>query len=139
MKRAALYLVQSVVVCFVASTACFARTDVAPSKIIAFDGCSPTANFDNENYVVRSLRVDDPFAFLWLVRRKKSDLSAKISSLVDGKPFRYNVAVNQALQLIEAEKFLADSADVRMQVSSTARDSDSIWSITFTPSRFPKC
>ena len=117
MKRAALYFVQSVAVCFVASTACLARTDVAPGKISAFNGCSPTANFENENYVVRSSRVEDPFAFLWLVRRKKSDLSAKISSLVDGKPFRYKVAVEQALQLIEVERFLSDSADVRIQVS----------------------
>jgi len=117
MKRAALCFVQSVVVCVVASTACFAQTEVAPGKIIAFNGCSSTTNFETGNYRVRSSQVDDPFAFLWLVKRKKSDLSAKIRSLVDGKPFQYEVAVNQALQLIEAEKFLSDSADVRVQVS----------------------
>src|SRR5262249_13713071 len=71
--------------------------------------------FQREGYTVKTSRVDNPFDFLPWVKIKVDRVKAEIAALVDGKPFRYETAVGQALAIIENEKFLPDTSDTPFQ------------------------
>ena len=69
-----------------------------------------------EGYRVRSSRIEDPFDFLPWVRIRQKRAAAKIAASVDGKPFLYSTARDQAREIIEQENFLPDTSDVRVKI-----------------------
>jgi hypothetical protein len=82
---------------------------------VQLEGCQGI-NFEREGYQVRSSRIDDPFDFLPWVRIRQRRAAAQIASLVNGKPFQYSTARDQAREIIEKENFLPDTSEVRIKL-----------------------
>lgn len=93
---------------------------VIPEKAAASPGPAPGScdNIDLERagFVVRSVRIDDPFLFLpWVKARQRRALD-EITTLVQGKPFTYKNAGAKGIEIIERENFLPDTADRRVKI-----------------------
>jgi hypothetical protein len=69
-----------------------------------------------DGYVVRSSHVKDPFNFLPWVAAREHRVAAEISALVDKQAFRYDHAVNRALDIIRDQDFLPDVNGPRIRI-----------------------
>lgn len=98
-----------------ASPACLGQTETEANKTVLLKGCEGI-NFEREGYRVRRSRIEDPFDFLPWVRIRQRRAATKIAALVDGKPFLYSTARDQAREIIESENFLPDTSDVRVKI-----------------------
>jgi hypothetical protein len=98
-----------------AAQACLGQTEAETNKTVPLKGCEGI-NFEREGYLVRSSRIEDPFDFLPWVRIRQRRAAARIAALVDGKPFLYSTARDQAREIIEQENFLPDTSDVRVKI-----------------------
>jgi hypothetical protein len=94
---------------------CFAQVKADPKGIAAVKDCSGL-DLQQQNYVVRSSRLDHPFAFLPWIQIKVRQAASEIAALVNDKPFRYETARDEALKIIEGIDFLPDTSDVRVQI-----------------------
>jgi hypothetical protein len=94
--------------------ACLGQTQVE-ANTVPLKGCEGI-NFEREGYRVRSSRIEDPFDFLPWVQFRQRRAAARIAMLVDGKPFLYSTARDQAREIIEQENFLPDTSDVRVKI-----------------------
>lgn len=97
---------------------CAGQPDPLAKKVVAGKGCPDGADFQAEGYVVRKngSRVDDPFDFLPWVRAREKRAANEIAALVDDKPFHYDAAVGQALEVIDRENFLPDASEARVRL-----------------------
>jgi hypothetical protein len=95
--------------------ACLGQTEAEANKTVPLKGCEGI-NFEREGYQVRSSRIEDPFDFLPWVRIRQRRAASEIAALVDGKPFLYSTARDQAREIIERENFLPDTSDVRVKI-----------------------
>lgn len=98
-----------------AAPVCQGQAEVETSQTIPLRGCEHI-NFEREGYRVRSSRIEDPFDFLPWVRTRQQRAASEIATLVDGKPFLYSTARDQAREIIERENFLPDTRDVRVKI-----------------------
>lgn len=98
-----------------AAPACQGQAEAETSQTIPLRGCEDI-NFEREGYRVRSSRIEDPFDFLPWVRIRQQRAAGEIAALVDGKPFLYSTARDQAREIIERENFLPDTSDVRVKI-----------------------
>ncbi|MDQ3667327.1 MAG: hypothetical protein M3410_12275 [Acidobacteriota bacterium] len=94
---------------------CLGQAEAEANNIVPLKGCEGV-NFEREGYRVRSSRIEDPFDFLPWVRTRQRRTATKIASLVDGKPFLYITARDQAREIIEQENFLPDTTDLRVKI-----------------------
>lgn len=65
---------------------------------------------------VRSIRINDPFAFLPWVKARQRRAADQITALIKDKPFTYTDASAKALDIIENENFLPDTTDARVKL-----------------------
>lgn len=98
-----------------AAPVCLGQTEAEANNTVPLKGCEGI-NFEREGYRVRSSRIEDPFDFLQWVRIRQRRAATKIAALVDGKPFLYSTARDQAREIIERENFLPDTSDVRVKI-----------------------
>ncbi len=98
-----------------AAPACLGQTEAEANNTVPLKGCEGI-NFEREGYRVRSSRIEDPFDFLPWVRIRQRRAATKIAALVDGKPFLYSTARDQAREIIGQENFLPDTRDVRVKI-----------------------
>lgn len=79
-------------------------------------GSCDKIDLEQAGFVVRSVRIDDPFLFLpWVKARQRRALD-EITTLVQGKPFTYKNAGAKGIEIIERENFLPDTADRRVKI-----------------------
>ncbi|HEX2269491.1 MAG TPA: hypothetical protein VHH35_08155, partial [Pyrinomonadaceae bacterium] len=79
-------------------------------------GSCDNINLEQAGFVVRSVRIDDPFLFLpWVKARQRRALN-EITALVQGKPFTYKNAGAKGIEIIERENFLPATADRRVKI-----------------------
>jgi hypothetical protein len=104
---------------------CLAQTEehnkVIPGSCVGID-------LEKAGFTVRSIRIDDPFAFLPWVKTRQQRAAAQITALIKDKPFTYSDAADRALEIIEKENFLPDTSDARIkfriELVSTANCTD---------------
>lgn len=92
---------------------------VIPEKALApgpAPGSCDNIDLEQAGFVVRSVRIDDPFLFLPWVKARQQRALGEITTLVQGKPFTYKAAGAQGIDIIERENFLPDTADRRVKV-----------------------
>jgi hypothetical protein len=80
------------------------------SPLLSAEGCGQGINFERERYTIGKAAVKDPFDFLYWIRGKVSATGTQLSTLLDGQPFTYQLAIHDALGLIEKQRFLPESA-----------------------------
>jgi len=80
------------------------------------DASCDKIDLEREQYSVRSSKISDPFVFLPWVKARERRAAAKISALIDGKPFLYSAVSGGALQIIEDENFLPDTTETRVKL-----------------------
>ena len=80
------------------------------AQVVAAEGCGQGINFESQQYRIGTATVRDPFDFLYWVRGKVSATDAQLAALLNGRPFTYQLAIHDALALIEQQRFLPDSA-----------------------------
>src|ERR1044071_5587154 len=80
------------------------------SRVLSGEGCAQGINFEKEQYQIGIATVHDPFDFLYWIRGKVSATQTQISALLNGKPFTYQLAINDALAVIDQQRFLPDTA-----------------------------
>ena len=98
------------VLVLIAGAVCFGQTkDVA-------DATCAGLNVEDLHFVVRSSKIEDPFSFLPWVRAREKRAAARVSTLVDNKPFTFAAVRDAALKIIEEENFLPDARDARVRV-----------------------
>jgi hypothetical protein len=73
-------------------------------------------DLEREQYSVRSSKISDPFKFLPWIKVREKRASAKISALIDGKPFVFSAVNAEALKIIEDENFLPDTTETRIKL-----------------------
>lgn len=117
MNFPALVIVQILLMTLFVGTArvCLGQTEAETNQTVPLKGCEGI-NFETAGYLVRRSRIEDPFDFLPWVRIRQKRAAAKIAALVDGKPFLYSTARDQAREIIEQENFLPDTSDVRVKI-----------------------
>lgn len=98
-----------------AAPTCLSQTEAEADRTVQLKGCEGI-NFEREGYQVRGSRIEDPFDFLPWVRIRQRRAASEIAALVDGKPFLYSTARDQAREIIERENFLPDTSDVRVKI-----------------------
>lgn len=103
--------------CGMALATCAAQTAEQPGNLLSEGNCPANANF--EEYRVRSSRVVSPFQFLRFIRGQTSEAASRISALVDGQPFLYRTAIDEALAIIGQQQFLPSTSDTRFRVALT--------------------
>ncbi|MFN2510134.1 MAG: hypothetical protein ABR568_01675 [Pyrinomonadaceae bacterium] len=94
---------------------CLSQTEAEADRTVPLKGCEDI-NFEREGYRVRTSRIEDPFDFLPWVRIRQRRAASEIAALVDGKPFLYSTARDQAREIIERQNFLPDTSDVRVKI-----------------------
>ncbi len=109
-----------------AAPVCQGQTEAEANNTVPLKGCEGI-NFEREGYRVRSSRVEDPFDFLPWVRIRQKRAATKIAALVEGKPFLYNTARDQAREIIDRENFLPDTSDVRVKVRLELLSVENCW------------
>lgn len=75
--------------------------------------CEPI-DYEKAGYTVKSIRIEDPFAFLRWVGKREERAADQIKTIV-GKPFKYTTATGEALDTIERENFVPDTNE-RLQI-----------------------
>lgn len=73
-------------------------------------------DFEQANYWIRDIRIDDPFSFLPWIKKREEDAATQIRTLVKGQRFTYNQAAAKALEIIENVNFLPDTSDKRVKL-----------------------
>jgi hypothetical protein len=95
--------------CFLAAVSLCGQTS-PNQQVIAAEGCGQGINFESEHYSIGTATVRDPFDFLYWVRSKASATETQIGTMLNGKPFTYELAIHDAIGLIEGQRFLPDNA-----------------------------
>ena len=79
-------------------------------------GSCDNIDLEKDGFVVRTVRIDDPFLFLpWVKARQRRALD-QINALVLNKPFTYQNAGAKGIEIIERENFLPDTSDQRVKI-----------------------
>ena len=92
---------------------------VVPEKAAAeapVPGSCDNIDLQQAGFIVRSVRIDDPFKFLPWVKARENRALNQIVTLVQGKPFTYKDAGAKGLDIIERENFLPDTTDQRVKI-----------------------
>ena len=92
---------------------------VVPEKATAptpVPGSCDNIDLQQAGFIVRSVRIDDPFKFLPWVKARENRALNQITTLVQGKPFTYKDAGAKGLDIIERENFLPDTTDQRVKI-----------------------
>jgi hypothetical protein len=80
-------------------------------------GSCGNINFQEAQFKVRDIRLDDPFKFLPWVKIREQHAEGKIRALFKDDPlFTYKKAAAQGLDIIETENFLPDTSDKRVKL-----------------------
>ncbi|HKE59702.1 MAG TPA: hypothetical protein VKB46_23490, partial [Pyrinomonadaceae bacterium] len=79
-------------------------------------GSCENIDFEQAGFVVREIRIQDPFLFLPWVRAREKRAQDQIETLLKDKPFTFRAAADQALEIIERENFLPDTSDKRVKL-----------------------
>lgn len=96
-----------------------ALAKVLPEKATApgpAPGSCDNIDLERAGFVVRSVRIDDPFKFLPWVKARQQRALNQITALVQNKPFTYKDAGAKGIEIIERENFLPDTADRRVKI-----------------------
>lgn len=96
-----------------------ALAKVLPEKATATGpapGSCDNIDLERAGFVVRSVRIDDPFKFLPWVKARQQRALDQITALVQNKPFTYKDAGAKGIEIIERENFLPDTADRRVKI-----------------------
>ena len=95
-----------------ASATAFSQSDKPNVADASCDGI----DLERDQYSVRSSKITDPFEFLPWVKAREKRAAARISTLIDGKPFVYKAVNGDGLQIIEDENFLPDTTETRVKL-----------------------
>ncbi len=81
-------------------------------------GVCTNINLQAEEYKIRTLRVQDPFAFVPWIRDKKKNVEKKIKALIEGnkQQFTYPLVITGGLQIIDDENFMPETSDERVRI-----------------------
>jgi hypothetical protein len=79
-------------------------------------GSCENIDLQQAGFKVRSIRIDDPFAFLPWVKAREKRAAEQLDTLLKGKPFTYADAGAKGLEIIERENFLPDTSDQRVKI-----------------------
>ena len=97
------------------------KAEEAARRTVEVPSCE-RIDFQDKGYTVRSVKVENPFAFLPWVRKAKKDSESEISKLFsldqsspDGRRFSYEKASGKGLEIIE-RNFEAESIDPRVKI-----------------------
>ena len=82
----------------------------------AATGSCEGIDLEQAGFKVRSIRINDPFAFLPWVKLRQRRAAEQITTLIKDKPFTYTDASAKALDIIENENFLPDTSDARVKL-----------------------
>jgi hypothetical protein len=80
------------------------------------DASCDGVDLEREHYTVRSSKISDPFDFLPWIKVRERRAAAKISALIDGKPFLYKQVNDGGFKIIEEENFLPDTTETRVKL-----------------------
>jgi len=72
------------------------------------EGCAGI-NFEQEKYRIGTVTVRDPFDYLRWIRSKSSNTQAQLTTLLSNHDFTYQLARDDALALIERQRFLPET------------------------------
>ena len=89
---------------------------VTAEKGAGVSGSCENIDYEQAGFVVREIRIEDPFLFLPWVRAREKRAQNQIETLLKDQPFSYKAAGNQALEIIETENFLPDTSDKRVKL-----------------------
>ncbi|HLK64947.1 MAG TPA: hypothetical protein VKU19_16005 [Bryobacteraceae bacterium] len=92
----------------IAAASLCAQTPNQP--IVAVEGCGQGINFETGHYQIGTATITDPFDFLYWIRGKASTTQTQLAALLNNKPFTYQLAISDAISLIEQQRFLPDNA-----------------------------
>jgi hypothetical protein len=70
--------------------------------------CKTGTNFENEQYRIVHITVDDPFRFLYAIGRKSATLQEQLTDKLANQPFTYKLVNADALGLVNRERFAPD-------------------------------
>lgn len=93
-----------------------AQAAAPSSPPAAVPGSCDNIDLEQAGFVVRSVRIDDPFLFLPWVKARQQRALNEITTLVQGKPFTYKDAGAKGIEIIERQNFLPDTSDRRVKI-----------------------
>ena len=90
--------------------------DPAAPNLHPGGGCPKNVDFEQAGYRIGKSNVYNPFDFLPWVHAQDEAVREQISRLVDGQPYRLQLAVSQAFDILDDETFFPEVSLVKVKI-----------------------